>query len=205
MEGPGEVTNRGEVEALRQHVECPAVASAIDQKIAELKAGCNRDTASLSSIGASDAGALRSFIGKATCDDAKTNAQTRLATLEADALTEPTMKKTFAAGTKTIGSRRAHSANRRTSKLCVERLECPAIVALADKALADLKATCARETANLNGLAAGDTNGARALADKAICDDVRTAAGLKLAAMEADSRAKKKSAARKILRRRHWK
>ncbi len=66
------------------------------------------------------------------------------------------------------------------------RLECPAIVALADKALADLKATCTRETASLNGLAAGDTNGARALADKAACDEVRVAAGAKLAAMEAD-------------------
>jgi uncharacterized caspase-like protein len=179
-------TNRGEVEALRQHVECPAVANAIDQKIAELKTACDRDSASLSSIGASDAGALRSFLSKATCDDAKTNAQTRLATLEADALTRANHEKDICRRDEDNWKQAGSFGKPADIEALRQRLECPAIVALADKALADLKATCARETASLNGLAAGDTNGARALADKAICDDVRTAAGLKLAAMEAD-------------------
>lgn len=179
-------TNRAEVEALRQHVECPAVASAIDQKIAELKSACDRDIASLSSIGASDAAALRSFLNKATCEDAKANAQMRLAALEADALARANHEKDICRRDEENWKQAGSFGKPADIEALRQRLECPAVVALADKALADLKATCARETASLNGLAAGDTNGARALADKTTCDEVKTAAGLKLATMEAD-------------------
>ncbi len=179
-------TNRGEVEALRQHVECPAFASAIDQKIAELKTACERETASLSSIGASDAAALRSFLSKAACEDAKASAQTRLATLEAETLARTNREKDICRRDEDNWKQAGSFGKPSDIEALRQRLECPAIVALADRALADLKAACARETAALNGLAAADTNGARTLADKAVCDEVRTAAGLKLATMEAD-------------------
>jgi uncharacterized caspase-like protein len=191
--GLAKSNNRGEVEGLRQHVECPAVVSAIDQKIAELRAACERDTALLSSIAAGDAGALRSFISKATCDDAKGSAQARLAALEAEANARSNRERDICRRDDENWKAGSSSGKPADIEALRQRLECPAVIALADKALADLKATCARETASLNGLAAGDTNGARTLADKALCDEVKIAAGLKLAVMEADYARRNKS------------
>lgn len=70
------------VENLRRRIECPAVATAIDRRITELQDACRRDRASFGRIAADDTAALRGFADTATCDEARSAAREKLASIE---------------------------------------------------------------------------------------------------------------------------
>jgi hypothetical protein len=72
------------VTALRQRAECLSVVVAIDRALADWKTACGREQTTLSAIGPSDADAVRSFLSRATCDEAKIAARAKLAKIEAE-------------------------------------------------------------------------------------------------------------------------
>ncbi|WP_051952715.1 caspase family protein [Methylocapsa aurea] len=174
--------NRADVEALRQKAECKSVVAAIDGRLAELKTICKRDDAALAAIGARDVEGLRGLIGKAGCDDVKVNARQRLSKLEAEIARETEACQRDEAEWKTLSA----SGDRAAMTALRQRVECPSVVAAIDRRAADLKAACGREQAALGAIGKRDAEAVRSLLATAACEEVKTAAGAKLAAIEAD-------------------
>jgi hypothetical protein len=173
--------DRAEVEALRQRAECPTVTAAIDRRLAELKTICKRDEASLAAIGARDVGALRGFIGKAGCDEAKADARRRLSKLETTIARDDEICRRDESEWKA-----AASGDRSVLTALRQRVECPSVVAAIDKALAEAKAACGREQTALGAIGKDDAEAVRSLLANATCGDVKTAAGAKLAKIDAE-------------------
>jgi hypothetical protein len=120
---------------------CDAVKADARQRLATLdgllateKAACDRDAAALGKIGARDADGLRALVGTAACAAVKADARQRLATLEGLLATEKAAcDRDAAAWAKVAGAR-----GRAQAEALRKKVECPAVLARIDAALADL-------------------------------------------------------------------
>jgi len=176
-------TNRSDMQAFRNRVECQPIATAVDQKIADLQSACDRETALLNQIDHHDANALRSFASKATCDDAKAMAQATVARLDEESDHLGKICHRDEALWKDVPKKAADI------EALTPKLECPSVIAQAAKSLDDIKVTCGRERTAFDAVKPDDLGGLRALANRSPCDEVKTAAQAKLAALEADNAA----------------
>jgi hypothetical protein len=175
--------DRAGVEAFRKRVECDGVRTAVDRRLAEIAELCRRDEGALAAIGARDADGLRGLLGQAQCAEVKAVAGARLATLEESLEKEAELCRRDEALWRDFaspGDRAAIAALR-------QRAACPGVIAAIDKALAELKAACGREQAAFAALGANEGAAAKALLASAVCEDVRTAARLRIARIEADA------------------
>ncbi|ACK51801.1 peptidase C14 caspase catalytic subunit p20 [Methylocella silvestris BL2] len=168
------------IEAFRKRVDCGRLAPAIERRIAELKTICRADDAALAALNARDADGLRSFLGKAQCDDAKAEAAKRLAALEAAAQREAEICRRDGAQ----WAERAGSANRADVEAFVKGAECAAVKSAAERRLAELGAICKSDAASLAALGARDAAGLSGFIGKAQCDEVKTDAKQRLARLE---------------------
>ena len=173
--------NRADIEALRRTVGCPAVATAIDKRLAELKLACGRDADALAKIGTDDAGALRGFVAKATCSDIRTTAEARLAKLEAATARNAEICRRDDAQLKGL----APSADRPAVEALRKTIECPAVGAALDRKLAEMKLACGRDSDTLAKIGASDVDGLRNFLAKASCAGVKGTAQARLAELEA--------------------
>jgi hypothetical protein len=173
--------DRAAVERFRNRVECAGVRSAADRRLAELGEICRRDDGALAAIGARDADGLRGFIGKAQCEDARGAAGQRLARLETLLAQEAEICARDEAQWKDFarpGDRGAMTALR-------QHAACPSVIATIDRALAALKAVCGREQSAFAAIGANDGEATKSFLAGAVCDDVKTAAGARIARIEA--------------------
>ena len=173
------------ISALRANARCPATNAAAEQSLraiaAAADAACGAANATLNGIGARDVAALRALIDKAPCAVVASAAAQRLEEAEA----------AIAQAAETCGRDQAEwkdlagSSDRAAIAAFRQRAACPDVIAAIDKAEADFKTACAAEQSALAAIGANDADAARAFLANAVCDDAKTAARAKIAAIEA--------------------
>lgn len=172
------------ISALRANARCPSTNAASEQALraiaAAADAACGAANSTLNGIGARDVAALRALIDKAPCAVVASAAAQRLAEAEAAIAQEAETCRRDQAVWKDL----AGSTDRAAIAAFRQRAACPDVIAAIDKAAADFKTACAAEQGALAAIGANDAEATRAFLANAVCDDAKTAARAKIAAIE---------------------
>jgi hypothetical protein len=173
------------IAALRANAHCPATNAAAEQSLraiaAAADAACGAANSTLNETGARDVAALRALIDKAPCAVVASAASQRLVEAEAAIAQEAETCRRDQAEWKDL----AGSTDRAAIAAFRQRAGCADVIAAIDKAEADFKTACASEQGALAAIGPHDADAARAFLANAVCEDAKTAARAKIAAIEA--------------------
>ncbi|VFU09387.1 conserved exported protein of unknown function [Methylocella tundrae] len=185
LKGLADRNDAARIEALRGRAQCPASVAAADRSLRDIAAAadaaCARDNAALNAIAPRDADALRNLTNSTPCAPVKTAAAQRLKDVEAALAHEAELCQRDEAQWKELSP----SGSRADVEAFRARAECAPIAAAADRRLAELKTICRDDAAALAAIAPRDAEGLRGFIGKSGCDEVKTAAQDRLAALEA--------------------
>jgi hypothetical protein len=145
---------------------------------------CRRDSATLAGIAQRDITRLRELMRSSVCASVRKDAEARLAEAEADLAREAATCRRESADLDAL----ARLGKAGDIEALGQTATCPAIVAAAQKVLAEIaakaEAACAQEAENLDKIGPRDAAGLKALLARRPCDRVKAAAGERLDRLE---------------------